>query len=109
MRPFAGVEFGEAPQRSRRPTRPLSRDVFDVVDAVDAAEKNSYVRTDCEPRVTKPTRKPSAGPLAYSNLLVDAVALAAADDLLAPSFRPHPRRNPIPEHYLRTGSKDRSR
>ena len=56
MRPFAGVEFGEAPQRSRRPTRPLSRDVFDVVDAVDAvdvdaAEKNSYVRTDCEPRV----------------------------------------------------------
>ena len=58
VRPFAGVEFGEAPRRSRRPTRPLSRDVVDAGDAVDAvdvdaAEKNSYVRTDCEPRVTK--------------------------------------------------------
>ena len=54
IRPFAGVESGEAPRRSRRPTRPLSRDVVDAGDAVDAvdvdaAEKNSYVRTDCEP------------------------------------------------------------
>ena len=47
-------------------------------------KRPSYVRTDCEPRVAKallPVRSPS------SYLLPDAVALAAADDLLAPDFR----------------------
>ena len=54
--------------------RSLSRDVVDAgdgVDAVDAVdvdavEKNSYVRTDYEPRVTKPTRLlPVRSPSSY--------------------------------------------